>query len=113
MLRSHEGLLCNPYDDDDEEKDDQFLFIFPSNGAPGKTEVLGRKTCPSATLSTTNPTWTDSGRTLASVVGGRRLTVTALLVTLGTDGQTSKISFFASFRCTPKVQGIHKRMVRF
>jgi hypothetical protein len=27
----------------------------------GKTEKLGRKTCPSATLSTTNPTWTYSG----------------------------------------------------
>jgi hypothetical protein len=27
----------------------------------GKTEVLGEKTCPSATLSTTNPTWTDPG----------------------------------------------------
>ena len=24
-------------------------------------EVLGGKTCPSATLSTTNPTWTDAG----------------------------------------------------
>jgi hypothetical protein len=49
------------------------FFIFPSNGAPvewnwqGKTEVLGGKTCPSATLPTTNPTWTNpdlrSGRT--------------------------------------------------
>jgi hypothetical protein len=27
----------------------------------GKTEVLGGKTCPSATLSTTNPSWTDPG----------------------------------------------------
>jgi hypothetical protein len=42
----------------------KFFFIFPSNGAPvewnwqGETEVLGGKTCPSATLSTTNPTWT-------------------------------------------------------
>jgi hypothetical protein len=27
----------------------------------GKNEVLGGKTCPSATLSTTNPTWTDLG----------------------------------------------------
>jgi hypothetical protein len=25
------------------------------------TEELGGKTCPSATLSTTNPTWTDPG----------------------------------------------------
>jgi hypothetical protein len=44
-----------------------FFFIFPSNGAPvewnwqGKTEVLGGKTCPSDTLSATNPTWTDTG----------------------------------------------------
>jgi hypothetical protein len=43
------------------------FFVFPSNGAPvewnwqGKTEVLGEKTCPSSTLSTTNPTWTDPG----------------------------------------------------
>jgi hypothetical protein len=27
----------------------------------GETEVLGKKTCPSATLSTTNPTWLDPG----------------------------------------------------
>jgi hypothetical protein len=27
----------------------------------GKTEVPGGKICPSATLFTTNPTWTDSG----------------------------------------------------
>ena len=45
-----------------------FFFIFPSHSAPvewnweGKTEVLGgEKTCPSATLSTTNPAWTDLG----------------------------------------------------
>jgi hypothetical protein len=30
----------------------------------GKTEVLGRKTCPSATLCTTNPTWTRDLRML-------------------------------------------------
>jgi hypothetical protein len=27
----------------------------------GETDVLGRKTCPSASLSTTNPTWPDRG----------------------------------------------------
>jgi hypothetical protein len=27
----------------------------------GETEELGEKTCPSATLSTTNPTWADPG----------------------------------------------------
>jgi hypothetical protein len=43
------------------------FLIFPSYGAPvewnweGKTEVLGGKTCPSATLSAINPTWTDQG----------------------------------------------------
>ena len=43
------------------------FFVFPCNGTPvewnwqGKTEVPGEKTCPSATLSTTNPTWTDRG----------------------------------------------------
>jgi hypothetical protein len=43
------------------------FFVFPCNGAPvewnwqGKTDVLGEKTCPSATLSTTNPTYTYLG----------------------------------------------------
>jgi hypothetical protein len=52
------------------------FFVFPCNGAlvewnwQGRTEVLWKKkTCPSATLSTTNPT-----RTRASAVRGRRLT---------------------------------------
>jgi hypothetical protein len=46
--------------------DDSF-FIFPSHGAPvewnwqGKTQVLPGKTCPSSSLSTTNPTWPDRG----------------------------------------------------
>jgi hypothetical protein len=31
------------------------------NSADGKTEVLGEKTYPSATLSTTNPTWIGLG----------------------------------------------------
>ena len=44
-----------------------FIVYFPCNGAQvewnwhGKTEVFGEKTCPSASLSTTNPTWTDPG----------------------------------------------------
>ena len=55
------------------------FFVFPSNGAPvewkwqGKTEVLGEKTCPSATLSTTNPTWTDPGSN-PDLRGGRPAT---------------------------------------
>ena len=47
--------------------DDYFFFVFPSNGAPvewnrqGKNRSTRRKTCPSVTLSTTNPTWTNPG----------------------------------------------------
>jgi hypothetical protein len=53
-----------PYDEDD---DDYCFCPLPSNGAPvegkwqEKTEVLGGKTCPSAILTTTNPTGTDPG----------------------------------------------------
>jgi hypothetical protein len=36
------------------------------------------KTCPSATLSTTNPTWPDLARTRAAAVGSRRLTAWAM-----------------------------------
>jgi hypothetical protein len=55
------GLLCNPV-----TKIISF-FVFPCNGAPvtwnwqGTTEVHGEKSCPSATLSTTNPMWTYPG----------------------------------------------------
>jgi hypothetical protein len=58
------GLLCNPV----MKMNMKMMIIFcpfPSNGAPVewnwqvKTEELGEKTCPSATLSTTNPTRTD------------------------------------------------------
>jgi hypothetical protein len=43
------------------------VFIFPSNGAPVELKVTGEnrstrgQTCPSATLSTTKPTWIESG----------------------------------------------------
>jgi hypothetical protein len=43
------------------------FFVFPSNGAPvewswqGENRSIRGKSCPSATLSTTNPTWTDLG----------------------------------------------------
>jgi hypothetical protein len=43
------------------------FFVFPYNGAQvewnwqGKTDVTRGKTCPNATLSTTNPTWNDPG----------------------------------------------------
>jgi hypothetical protein len=53
--------------DEDEEKDDQFFFLFFrvmehrwNEIDRGKPKYSG-KTCPSATLSTTNPTWTDPG----------------------------------------------------
>jgi hypothetical protein len=48
------GLLCDPM---------RWLFFppFPSNGAPVENRRTRGKTCPSATLSTTNPTWTDPG----------------------------------------------------
>ena len=72
-------LLCNPV-----IKMINFVFVFPYNGAPvkwnwqGKTEVLGGKTCPSSTLSTTNPPYIDSGSNRASEVRGRRLTTWAM-----------------------------------
>ena len=59
--RSLEGLLCNPMR---KMRKIMFFLLFHFNGAPvewnwhGKTEVLGKKICPSATLSTTNPTRT-------------------------------------------------------
>jgi hypothetical protein len=43
------------------------FFVSTCNGAPvewnwqGRTEVLGGKTCPTSTLPTTNPTWSDLG----------------------------------------------------
>jgi hypothetical protein len=56
------GLLYNPM------MKMMIIFCpFPSNGAlvewnwQGKPKNSGGKTCPSATLSTTNPTWTDPG----------------------------------------------------
>jgi hypothetical protein len=55
------GLLCNPI----MNMISFFSVFFSCNGAPvewnwqEKIEVLGEKTLPSATLSTTNPTWTD------------------------------------------------------
>jgi hypothetical protein len=68
MLRAHrslESLLCNPMRK--VMKMTRFFMLFHFNGAPvewnwqGKTEVLGEKTCPSTTLSTTNYTWNDPG----------------------------------------------------
>jgi hypothetical protein len=73
------GFLCNPM-----MKMMMMIIIFffcpfPSNGAPVEWKLTGenrstrRKTCPSATLSTTNPTWTDPGSN-PSLRGGRPAT---------------------------------------
>jgi hypothetical protein len=53
--------------DEDEEKDDQVSFYFSKLWSTGGMKLTGEdgnsrgKTRPSATLSTTNPTWTDPG----------------------------------------------------
>jgi hypothetical protein len=44
----------------------------------GKTGRTQRKTCPSATLSTTHSTWTDTRANPASMVRGQRLTTSAM-----------------------------------
>jgi hypothetical protein len=61
------GFLCNPV-----MKMTMMIIIFhpfPSNGVPVEWNWLV-KTCPSATLSTTNPTWTEPGSN-PSLRGGR------------------------------------------
>jgi hypothetical protein len=52
--------------DEDEEKDDQFFLFFKVmehrwKEIDGENRSTRGKTCPSATLSTTNPTWIDPG----------------------------------------------------
>jgi hypothetical protein len=55
------------------------FFVFPCDGElmewnwQGKTEVLRGKTCPNATLSTTNPTWSNPGSN-PGLRGGRQTT---------------------------------------
>jgi hypothetical protein len=62
-LRTHRSLDLQPCDED-KKKDDQFFSLFQvmehrwNDIDRGKPKYWG-KTCPSATLSTTNPTWTD------------------------------------------------------
>jgi hypothetical protein len=69
-------LLVQPCDEDESWS---VFFIFPCNGThvewnwQEKTEVLGGKTCPSATLSATNTTWTDPGSN-PGLRGGRPAT---------------------------------------
>jgi hypothetical protein len=55
-------LLLQPCDEDDKF----FFAVFPCNGArwnetDGENRSTRGKTCPSATLSTINPTWTEPG----------------------------------------------------
>jgi hypothetical protein len=56
-------LIVQPCDEDDSF----FFFRFSCNGAPmewnsqNKNRSTRRETCPSATLSTANPIWTDLG----------------------------------------------------
>jgi hypothetical protein len=56
-------LIVQPYDEDE---DDDFFVLFLAmehqlNEIDRKNRRTREKTCPSATLSTTNPKWTDPG----------------------------------------------------
>jgi hypothetical protein len=42
---------------------------------PGENQRTWRETCPSATLSTTNPTWIDPGINPVSAERGQQLTI--------------------------------------
>jgi hypothetical protein len=59
-------LFVQPYDED-EDRDKQFFYQVLQvmerqwNESGRRKPTTRRKTCPSATLSTTNPTWTDPG----------------------------------------------------
>jgi hypothetical protein len=69
-------FLCNPNEDDEDE---QFFLEHQWNEIDRGKPTTRRKTCPSATLSTTNLTWTWPGtETWASVVRGRLLTAWAM-----------------------------------
>jgi hypothetical protein len=76
-------LIVQPCDED-EEKDDQFFLIVPSNGArvewiwQGKTEVLGEKPVPLPLCSPQIRHELARDRTRASAVGSRRLTAWAM-----------------------------------
>ena len=80
MLRKHRSLevYCATCDEDDKVFS-AFPFWWNTGGLKltGENRSTRRKTCPSATLSTINPTWTDPGSNPASAVRGRRLTTWA------------------------------------
>jgi len=44
----------------------------------GKNQSIRRQTCPSATLFTTDPTWSDLGSNLASKLTGQKVTTEAM-----------------------------------
>jgi hypothetical protein len=46
----------------------------------GNRSIYSEKTCPSATLSTTNPTWSNRTRTQAAALGSQRLTAWAMVL---------------------------------
>jgi hypothetical protein len=71
-------FLVQPCDEDDDDDDYNFCILFLVIEHRENQSTRG-KTCPSATLSSTNPTWADlRDRTRASAVGGRRLTAWAM-----------------------------------
>jgi hypothetical protein len=83
MLRTHRSLKA--YCDEDEDEDEQFFYHVLQvmehqwNEIDRGKPTTRRKTCPSATLSTINLTWTWPGiEPEASVVRGRRLTAWAM-----------------------------------
>jgi hypothetical protein len=91
ILRTHRSLrrIVQPCDEED-EKDDQFILFFQvmehrwneiDRGKPkysGENRSTRGKTCPSATLSTTNSTWNDQGSNPGLRGICRRLTAWAM-----------------------------------
>jgi hypothetical protein len=81
MLRTHrslKGLLCNPVMKMKRKMISLFFYFskYWSSGGmklTAQTRSTRGKTCPSATLSTTNPTWTDLGSS-PGLRGGRPAT---------------------------------------
>jgi hypothetical protein len=61
----------------------------------GENRRTRRKTCPSATLSTTNPTWIEPGRELNSVPldGGNRGISVSIAFAYGLDDRAIEVRF--------------------
>jgi hypothetical protein len=83
-----------------------FFFNFRKSGAHGVIILTGenrrtrRKTCPSAILSTTNPTGLTRARTQAAAVRGRRLTAWDMA-----RPQTSSYSGYLFLNCFIRTDG--------